>query len=447
MSNIISRSPLALLSRELLFVAACLSSSSAVPAGENEPPSDGASAAPEEIRRTRPDLILHDPTGGKPRRWDDSDFFWLNEHVLVQPCGDGNLLAMWTGERFVPSARSKVFFSRSVDGGTSWTPARAIDEPRAAWQVPLVAPSGRIYLFYTYGAFSGGFPCRVSDDHGRSWSEKTDLEFARCKIDNPAPSARPAWISPTVPIWDDLGRPLIGYTLWATAKPYPRGVGGHSQIGFFRIENLAENPDPADLKIDWLHTDRPITVPHQTIPNASYAQEPYTVRLPDGRFFCVMRTNSGRIWYTVSADQGGTWRATEPLCFRDGGEPLLNPVSPCPVFSLDRGDFVLLFNNNDGRSAGHAGPEDRAARRPAFLCRGEFRPKAHQPVWFSRPKLLVDNDRVRWGPPGRGRLEAATYCSLTEHAGRRVLWYPDRKGFLLGKVVTDAWLSDMSVPK
>jgi hypothetical protein len=160
-----------------------------------------------------------------------------------------------------------------------------------------------------------------------------------------------------------------------------------------------------------------------------------------------MRTNSGRIWYTISADQGVTWRKTEPLRYRDGGEPLLNPVSPCPIFSLDRGDFVLLFNKNDGHSAGHKGPEDRAARRPAFLCRGEFRPEAHQPVWFSRPKLLVDNDRVRWGPPGRGRLEAAAYCSLTEHAGTRVLWYPDRKGFLLGKIITDRWLADMTVDK
>jgi len=32
----------------------------------------------------------------------------------------------------------------------------------------------------------------------------------------------------------------------------------------------------------------------------------YTVHLPDGRFVCVMRTNTGQIWYTVSSDQGVT---------------------------------------------------------------------------------------------------------------------------------------------
>ena len=160
-----------------------------------------------------------------------------------------------------------------------------------------------------------------------------------------------------------------------------------------------------------------------------------------------MRTDSGLIWYSVSSDEGETWRKAEPLRHRDGGEPLKNPVSPCPVFALERGDYVLLFNNNNGRGKGLKGPEDRAARRPAYLARGRFRPTAHQPIWFSKPKLFIDNDAVRWGPPGRERLEAATYVSLTEHAGRRVLWYPDRKSFLLGKLIPDSLLDAMKVPE
>jgi hypothetical protein len=169
--------------------------------------------------------------------------------------------------------------------------------------------------------------------------------------------------------------------------------------------------------------------------------------LPDKRLMAVMRTDSGHIWYSVSSDEGETWRKAEPLRDRDGGQSMKNPVSPCPIFELERGDYVLLFNNNNGTGDGLKGPEDRAARRPAYLARGEFRRDAHQPVWFSKPKLFIDNDAVRWGPPGRERLEAATYVSLTEHAGRRVLWYPDRKSFLLGKYITDAWLDVMVVPR
>jgi len=126
------------------------------------------SAAPSEIRRTKPDFVLYDPTGGKPPAWNDPDFFWLNEHVLVQPNGRGELLAMWTSERLKP------------------------------WK----------------------------------WS----IKYAHSK---------------------------------------------------------------------------------------------------------------------------------------DGGEALKNPVSPCPISALERGDYVLLFNNNDGTSEGRKGPEDRAARRPAYLARGE----------------------------------------------------------------------------
>ena len=98
-------------------------------------------------------------------------------------------------------------------------------------------------------------------------------------------------------------------------------MAGHSQIEFLRIENLSQKPAPEELDISWLNADKPITVPHATRPGFSYAQEPYTVRLPDGRLLVVMRTNTGHVWYSVSTDQGETWRKTEPLCDRDGGEP------------------------------------------------------------------------------------------------------------------------------
>lgn len=62
-------------------------------------------------------------------------------------------------------------------------------------------------------------------------------------------------------------------------------------------------------------------------------------------------------------------------------------------------------------------------------------------------QLFVDNAGVPLGPEGLGRLEAAAYCSLTEVGKDRILWYPDRKGFLVGKLVTDEWLADMDVPE
>jgi hypothetical protein len=46
----------------------------------------------------------------------------------------------------------------------------------------------------------------------------------------------------------------------------------------------------------------------------------------------------------------------------------------------------------------------------------------------------MDHDGVPLGPPEkRGRLDLALYSSFTLRHGQAVLWYPDRKFFLLGK--------------
>ena len=84
-------------------------------------------------------------------------------------------------------------------------------------------------------------------------------------------------------------------------------------------------------------------------------------------------------------------------------------------------------------------------RNPSFIAVGEFRKKAHQPIWFSQPKEILDTDGVIYGP--KGTASVAMYPSLTEHKGARVLWYPDRKHFLLGLNITDDMLSDMNAPE
>lgn len=191
-------------------------------------------------------------------------------------------------------------------------------------------------------------------------------------------------------------------------------------------------------------------MPARNFPQISVCQEPSLVLLPDGRLFCTMRTMTGYIWYSVSDDDGATWRAPEVLRYRDGGEPVPQPIAPCPVYSLDDGRFLLVYHNNDGRF----GPYDQFKehwdcnqanfnRRPAFIALGEYRPDAHQPVWFSQPLQVADTDGIPVGP--KNTAEVATYTSLTEHRGQRVLWYPDRKYFLLGKYISDEMLAALAV--
>jgi len=176
------------------------------------------------------------------------------------------------------------------------------------------------------------------------------------------------------------------------------------------------------------------------------------VLLPDKRLMTIMRTMTGHIWYSVSEDNGESWREPEPLLYRDGGDMVDNPIAPSPLYTMSDGRFLLVFNNNDGKK----GEYDQFRktwkvnqlnflRNPAFIAVGEFRKDAHQPVWFSNPKMLLDTDGLAFGP--KATASVAMYPSLTERGGKRVLWYPDRKHFLLGKILTDDILKDMKAPK
>ena len=60
-----------------------------------------------------------------------------------------------------------------------------------------------------------------------------------------------------------------------------------------------------------------------------------------------------------------------------------------------------------------------------------------------RPRQIADTHGVGVGP--RSVVWLAMYASLTEHTGRRTFRYPDRKHFLLGKVISDELLAGMSV--
>lgn len=407
-------------------------------------------ANPNEIRRTKPDYILYDPTNRSNRSWDDPDFFWLNEQLLVVPLLDGSLLATWTSERLAPHLL-RIMQAKSYDGGRSWSGVRFIDgdglgdSGPAAWQVPVVTPSGNIYLFYMYnpkpgsGGFGGNVRCRVSYDNGETWSSPADLSFPRGSYDSDDPSVAPVWIAISVPLWDRQGRPLLAFTRWATAVDVPAGNVGikerYSHIEIVRLDNLGTDPPPCDITLTPLLINTPITAPHESIEDASFAQEPYMVRLPDDRLFMVYRTNRGEPWYTVSGNDGETWRTPEPMRYSDGEEVLKQCVSPCPVYQLASGDYVFLFNNNDGYVFGAESRWDVRNRHPSYLCRGTYNGDTHQPIEWEKPELFIENQGVPWGPKNLARYEAAAYPSITIENDESILWYPDRKGFLVGKKI------------
>lgn len=420
-----------------------------------------------EAQRSEPDYI-----GYLPRSWDGSTHDSHNEHYLVFDGPDGSLMAIWTQSLVVGEAKNRIVFSRSTDGGHIWSePTHVVgpqtpDDPThmASWAFPMVSRSGRIYVLYNQNhgnqgwiqMHTGTMDGVYSDDRGRTWSKPQQVPMPRSPHDDPEGKIPGEWIVWQIPMRDLDGKHFVGYTRWVNQAVTNRpDAYGWTQIEsvceFVRFENLDDDPEPKDIRTSYsAWGDKSLRVPHFKYPELSVAQEPSIVRLPDDRLFCVMRTNSGYIWYSVSSDDGRTWCNPRPLLRKDFGQPILQPVSCCPIYQMADGRYVLLHHNNRGDIESH--PEaTHSPRRPAFIALGEFRPNADQPIWFSRSKQFADNDNR--GADGLSMGESAfpwtnigVYGSFTTKDGNNVLWHCDRKCYLVGKRVTEDLLAGLKVP-
>ena len=411
-----------------------------------------------ELNVTHPDFVVFVPTVTDTAVNDTG-----NEHFLVFDDPHGSLMAVWTQSSAEAQPDQHIAFARSADEGRTWTAPRIIAGPKkpgdghmASWGYPLVSQSGRLYVLYSQhiGRFdsfvhhTGWLHGISSDDHGATWSKPQNIPVARSINDNPDPTMPPNMLCWQKPL--RLGRDgkyFAGFTRWTSfdvrKNPTKAWISADSRVEFMRFENVDDNPAVADLKISWFAAnEKALAVPFPGHPEVSACQEPTVVKLPDGRLFCVMRTASGSPFWSVSADTGETWTTPRRLLRQDGGSPLLQPLSPCPMYDLGgstngSGRYALFIHNHDGHYQGY-GPEDTGFhRRPIYLVAGHFQAGADQPVWFDEPKLFMDHQGVSLGQPGtNGRLDLALYSSFTVRQGQPVLWYPDRKFFLLGRKIT-----------
>jgi hypothetical protein len=453
------------------FALTCLAALAvhAAPAGAPaKPPPPPIIASPAELKAripsqlhvTRPDFVVF-----VPEVTDSAVNDTGNEHFLVFDGPDGSLMAVWTQSSAESQPDQHQAFARSDDDGKTWSKPRIIAGPKkpgdghiASWGYPLVTRSGRIYILYSqhigktdqFFHHTGWLHGIFSDDNGATWSTPQNVPMRRSMRDNPDPAMPPnvlCWQKP-LGLGKD-GRYLAGVTRWTsfavTPNPTKSWMSADARVEFMRFENIDENPEPKDIRIAWFaFNEQALSVPYPGHAEVSACQEPSLVKLPDGRLFCVMRTCSGSPCWSVSADQGETWTVPRPLLRRDGGAPLLHPLSPCPMYDVGgneagSGHYALFIHNHDGHYMGYTPEDSSYHRRPIHLVRGTFKAGADQPVWFDEPQFFFDHDGVSLGKPGtRGRLDLALYASFTVRGGVPVLWYPERKFFLLGKSIPNA---------
>jgi hypothetical protein len=453
--------------RQILFVLLFTVASLA----QEKSPAEMRAHMQKEAKRTNPDFYCYIP-GSYDYTTPDSH----NEHFLTFNGPDGSLMAVWTqsvGRHPQKGNRNRIVFARSDDEGVTWSEPSHVVGPRtvndptniASWAFPMVANTGRIYVLYNRNIgkkgwihFHTGIMEGVySDDKGKSWSDPQQVPLPKSPYDDPEGEIPPEWIVWQNPIKDLNGNYFVGYSHWVNkAVAHVKNINDWTEIEsvveFMRFTNLDNNPDPKDIAIEFsAWGENALRVPHRHHPYLSITQEPSIVRLPDNSLFCVMRTCSGYIWWSRSMDDGKTWSNSRPLLYKDHGQPLMNPVGCDPIYPLSDGRYIILYHNNPGgKQAGGSMPA--TPREPLFLSLAEYRPNADQPLWFSQPKKLMATEGVgldgikrKLHEPESGSL--SMYSSFTNRSGQDVLWYPDRKCFLLGKRITSEFLSDLRVPR
>jgi hypothetical protein len=422
-----------------------------------------------ELGVTKPDFVVFVP-GVTDTNVSDTG----NEHFLVFDGPAGSLMAVWTQSSAESQPDQHIAFARSTDEGKTWSPPRIIAGPKkpgdghmASWGYPLVSKSGRIYVLYSqhigksdnFVHHTGWLHGIRSDDNGQTWSRPRNIPLARSLRDNPDTNMPPnmlCWQKP-LRLGKD-GKYFAGFTRWTSfavkKNPTKSWISADARVEFMRFENVDDNPAVQDLKISWFAAnEKALAVPFPGHPEVSACQEPTVVKLPDGRLFCVMRTASGSPFWSLSADVGETWTQPRRLLRQDGGEPLPHPLSPCPMYDVGgntagSGRYVLFIHNHDGHYQGYGPTDSGFHRRPVCLVPGRFRPGADQPVWFDEPKFFMDHKGVSLGKPGTaGRLDLALYSSFTVRQGQAVLWYPERKFFLLGRKITPEFFADFKLPR
>lgn len=368
-----------------------------------------------------------------------------NDHFQVFDKPDGTLFAVWTQATKESDIDQHIAFSKSIDKGLTWSdpvvlagsPNRTHPQLLASWQQPMVSKSGRIYMLWNQQVtnekpHNGHMFGIYSDDDGQTWSAPRMVKMERMDRDPKDPMVPPSWCNWQRPLrLGQDGKYLVGVSRHGRA-PYDT-ARRNTVIEFLQFDNIDEDPEVEDIKLSWFATNEDsLKVEHEKF--GSVCEEAAIVKLPDGRLFSLMRTSSGYPFWSQSSDDGKSWSEPKALLDRDGGTPYLHPRSPCPIYDWKGPEaasgyyFAFVHNTFDFDAK-----SPYQHRGPLYLIAGKFNPDAEQPIEFAPMQMFSERDGGN-----------AFYTSITTVDGETVLWYPDRKYYLLGRTIGKEWFKDLT---
>jgi len=334
---------------------------------------------------------------------------------------DGNWLCTFTtGAGHEGNQGQYIVAAISKDQGRTWSDPIAIESPtgpEASWAMPLITPSGRVYVFYDYNGDNirtlkgrkiradmlGWYCYKYSDDHGRTWSKRYRLpvRLTACDQNND-------WQGKVQIMWG-IGKPItFKNKMYFGFTKLGKYMLSNGEGWFFHSDNILIEPEASKIKWQMLPDgDCGLRAPAF----GSVQEEHNLVPLSTGDLYCMYRTTIGHPCHSYSRDGGHTWTQPVYATYTPEGRKFKHPRA-CPrLWKAKNGKYLFWFHNHGGKSF--------SDRNPAWLCGGiEIDGEIH----WSQPEILLydPNPKIRMSYPDLIEQDGRYWVTETQKTVARV---------------------------